>query len=54
MSWYLFVGFCVSTLMFYIFGNNDGENKSITGLIIWLVANGTILVWLVATWWVTR
>lgn len=54
MSWYLFMGFSAFTLMFYIFGNSDGENKSMKGLIIWLVANGVILVWNIATWWVTR
>jgi len=54
MQWYLFMGFLVSTLAFYLLGDRDGENRSIDGLIIWLVINGTILVWLVATWWAKR
>lgn len=54
MKWYLFVGFFISTFMFYLLGNSDGENKSMNGLIIWLVAISVVLVWNVATWWATR
>ena len=54
MKWYLFAGFFVVTFVFYALGNRDGENKSLDGLIIWLVTNGVMLVWIVATWWAKR
>ena len=54
MEWYLFMGFLVSTLAFYLLGDKDGEDKSINGLIVWLATNGAIFVWLVSAWWATR
>ena len=54
MSWYLFVGFFISTLTFYLLGNSDGENKTMKGSIIWAVVNGVMLVWNIATWFATR
>lgn len=54
MKWLSFSIFFITTLFFYALGDRDGENKSMNGLIIWLVANGVIIVWLTATWWATR
>ena len=54
MEWYLFMGFLVSTLAFYLLGNKDGENRSIDGLIVWIAINGAIFIWLVSAWWAMR
>ena len=54
MGWYLWMGFFITTILFYWGGRYDEENKAFTTLTIWFVCNGIILVWLMATAWARR